>query len=587
MTTGMDEGTSASPALRNSMARVERLSVLVAEAEPTLSQRTVDLLRESGVTKVSSVADGAAALAALEAQMFDLFLCAARLGGTPGAELVRNAKRVSPATRSVLMVAEDEALESAVRPLETLLRPFSRGKLGALLESVAAPSGGLWCQVPQLSLSDILQLYHQSRRSIMVLLSGPIAGRIRLEGGDIVDAEAGELRGLDALSRLLEAEAGLIRTEPPAEPTAVTIEGPFEAVILQAAQRLDERRRDSRLPEPRELAQTPTTHTAVPVPLPPPPRVPEFPSMDGEPRELVSTAEPEESAASNAPPSPGASGTRFDERPAFEPTFFETPPGGGGSRPSLGPLGMFEGAPASAMPHVEAREEDLAGQLRPKRRGRVLITAASLAAIAALAFATTLALRSREREVVTAPPERTEALSLRPAAAPATPDPRTAEAARAGSEASLEPRHPASTPARDDAPAGDAPAGERAAAGVAPTPTSAQAERESFTLTIHSKPPRAKVSEKGKYLGRTPLEVTIERSLVASEPREFLVYQSGHFARRVIQADSAEDVRTTVRLKPKPNGEAGEGTEEDPGAASGAVDKSAPKRLPPGARESL
>jgi CheY-like chemotaxis protein len=226
------------------MAHFARLSVLVAESDATLRGATLELVRQLGVHEVVQSESLGQAVELLRARAFDILLASESLAGGSGLELIAAAERASPATRSILIRAEGESAELPPG-MEALRRPVSTEELRAVLQPVAAPAGGLWCEVPQLSLVDILQMYHQGRRSISVMISGPIAGRVRLEEGEIVDAQTEDLRGLPALSRLLEAESGLLRTEVPAPDSTRTISGPFQFLILHSAQRLDERRRVS------------------------------------------------------------------------------------------------------------------------------------------------------------------------------------------------------------------------------------------------------------------------------------------------------------------------------------------------------
>jgi hypothetical protein len=113
--------------------------------------------------------------------------------------------------------------------------------LEVTLKNVQPPEG-FWCRVPDLSLPDILQLYHQLRRSVTVLVSGPIAGRIRLERGELVHAESDDQLGVSALSRLLATDSGLVRTDLSAFSGTQTIFAPFHRALLDAMDQLDARR---------------------------------------------------------------------------------------------------------------------------------------------------------------------------------------------------------------------------------------------------------------------------------------------------------------------------------------------------------
>lgn len=249
------------------MASLTRLSILIADDDAARSWEIAALLRELGVVHVSEVADAEQLATALRERAFDVLFCSEQVHGQDGVSLLRAARKSAPATRAVLTRSNERSAEPVPSDVEAVQLPFSRVGLLDLLQQTASPHGGLWCEVPALSLSDILQMYHQARRSITVLLSGPVGGRVRLEAGEIVDAEMGDERGIVALSRLLEAETGLIRTAPPPVGAEQTIDAPFQSVLLGAAQKLDERRRDRMLENENTSVSADVLRPSVPLPF--------------------------------------------------------------------------------------------------------------------------------------------------------------------------------------------------------------------------------------------------------------------------------------------------------------------------------
>lgn len=516
MTLGKDDATSDPAAdAGGGKAKLERLSVLVAETDATLSRRTAELLNELGVRDVVSVHSGAQVLEWLRTRAFDILLCAGRLGSSPAIDLMPTAKGVSPATRLVLVLAEGDPEGPPEPGVEILTRPFSRAKLGALLTRVAAPSGGLWCEVPQLSLADILQMYHQGRRSIAVLLSGPIAGRIHLSEGEIVDAAADQLRGLPALSRLLEAESGLVRTETPSFPFERTVEGPFQHMLLEAVHRLDERRRDSQLPMfGADADATPTTHTGMPVA-----------ALSTAPELLL-----EDVRGPSVPPPAGDAGTPEPEATASR------------RWPLLAALGLVV---VSGLAFLGLRMGGTRGN-EPN---------------AALARGTRVEVSGRDRSTLA------EASRPNP---PGTPSesPHLDLPDDTPTGASPEPPQPSSP-------------GGPAQAPVAGSAEAAARVSNSFVLGLHSKPTRARVTENGKLLGRTPLYLEIPRTSVARAPREFIVQLPGYLAYTVTQSDSAKNVRANLVLTPE-SGEltpddANDGFANEPSSPDDARTKARPK----------
>lgn len=481
------------------MANLTRLSVLIGEADVDRSRETAELLKQLGVRDVVQVRALAPLLGALKKQAFDVLICAEQLGDEDGVAVLRAARNVAPATRSVLMRTNDRAGEFVPDDIEAVELPFSRLKLQGLLHRTAAPHGGLWCEVPELSLTDILQMYHQTRRSIVVLLSGPIAGRIWLEGGDIIDAEANGERGMSGLSLLLEAESGLVRTEPPKGPVTRTISAPFQSVILEAARKLDERRRDSLSAAPTAASHTGSGLAAV-----------------------------------------GASGR-----------YSTLPPAGGSERPSLGGAVL---RPAMTPP-IESPAPSPESLLASPRRERRRSWAAMLGVLLGLAVAGVAAsyVGNRVGSSQTREDDDTPEVA---ASAPSTPVQRASDVEPSPPAPARAPAAPAPAPSSAARPAIASP--ERApitSQGPAPTtPRVAAPPRAnaSFELYITSKPPRATVNEGNRALGKTPLRLTISKASLADGPREFILRLAGYLPVKISQAASGSDVEAAVVLSPRP-----------------------------------
>jgi CheY-like chemotaxis protein len=482
------------------MANLTRLSVLIGEADADRSRETAELLKELGVRNVVQVHALAPLLEALKTQAFDVLICAEHLGNDDGVAVLRAARDAAPATRTVLMRTNDRAGEVVPDDIEAVELPFSRLKLQGLLHRTAAPHGGLWCEVPELSLTDILQMYHQARRSITVLLSGPVAGRIWLEAGDIVHAEANGERGMSALSLLLEAESGLVRTEPWKGPLSRTISAPFQSVILQAAQRLDERRRDS-----------------------------------------LSSAPPGASYPGSSPPAGGS------------PRRYPVPPlAGSPDRPSLGGSELRH----AMTPPIEAPdplpESFLASARRERRRSWAALLGVVLGLVVSGLAASYLGNRvgsSQTRQANHTPEVANDPRTNVPPASDVAPSLATPPVA---------PSAPSTTPPSAARPAVVAPEPTPGTSQVLPAPATprvaAPAPRsdDSFELYITSTPSRATVNEGGRVLGKTPLRLSISKASLAGGPREFILRLSGYLPVKISQAPSSSDVEAAVDLSPLP-----------------------------------
>lgn len=103
-----------------------------------------------------------------------------------------------------------------------------------------AASGSYRGAVDGPSLADVLRRLHENRRNVTVEVECTSEEihphtrqvRIHLRNGEVVHAEAGELRGKEALLLALASENGWVRTRAP-QPCRKTIRAPFPALLLE------------------------------------------------------------------------------------------------------------------------------------------------------------------------------------------------------------------------------------------------------------------------------------------------------------------------------------------------------------------
>jgi DNA-binding NtrC family response regulator len=104
-----------------------RGTILIADDEAAVRESLAEVLRDEGY-QVTAAADGTAALAALDAQDFDLVLTDLRMPGADGLAILRHTREVSPQTLVLLMTAH-ATVETAVEALQRgaqdyLLKPL-------------------------------------------------------------------------------------------------------------------------------------------------------------------------------------------------------------------------------------------------------------------------------------------------------------------------------------------------------------------------------------------------------------------------------------------------------------------------------
>jgi hypothetical protein len=286
-------------------------------------------------------------------------------------------------------------------------------------------------------------------------------------------------------------------------------------VILEAAQKLDERRRDSMNAGPPRAAASAGSVAAG------------------------------SSASSRYPGPPVDTGL---ERPSLADTML---------RPAM-------------TPPLEAPGPSPERFLVPDRRGRRRSRLGMLGAVLGLAAAGVAAslignrLGTSQDPRVNEPPEIiATAPGSRPAASEVAESAETPEASRAPDAPASAPAPPVRVPSPAAVPGVVAPeravperaATERATRTNEPAPrvaAPAPPVSTSFELNITSKPPRASVYEGNRVLGKTPLRVTISKASVAGGPREFILRLGGYLPVKISQAASSADVDAAVVLSPRP-----------------------------------
>jgi DNA-binding response OmpR family regulator len=226
-------------------------SILVVDEDREECHSMVRALRAQGYA-ASSAATFSDAVAAARESHYDVLLTDQRIQGGDGMDLILALREASPGTRPVLMSVNATARESQraldLGAVRVLSKPFEVDEMLQAVERAAEYAGGFWASVHGISLIDTLQMFHYSRRSLSVRFLGSVGATLHMREGQLLHAEHGELRGEDALAAILRMPAGSLQTFA-LEPVPQTIFKDFQAVLLDQLRQLDERERDSKLPE--------------------------------------------------------------------------------------------------------------------------------------------------------------------------------------------------------------------------------------------------------------------------------------------------------------------------------------------------
>ena len=227
-----------------------RHRVLLVDDEPGLLETYQQILRQlPSRPEIQTAASGARALAMLEAQPFRLLICDLKMPKMDGLQVLSIVRRKHPSLRTVVLTGvEDEQFRSRAYALGVDLywnKPTSEQEITMFLECLESLLGRDaeegFRGVQSKSLMDIIQLECISQSSsVLRITNGPLTGKVWIQDGELIDAEAGEQRGEAAFQKILSWKAGNFENLPaePNRPRAIFKS--YNAVLLESAQALDE-----------------------------------------------------------------------------------------------------------------------------------------------------------------------------------------------------------------------------------------------------------------------------------------------------------------------------------------------------------
>ena len=228
----------------------KRPKILLADDDPEL----LDLYREilaqvPSQPEIHTAGSGSRAIAMLEAEPFQLLICDLKMPKMDGLQVLAIVRRKYPQLRTVALTAEaDEQFRSRAYALGVDLfwyKPATEQETKMFLECIESllgrETGGGFRGMQSKSLMDIIQLECISRSSSVLRISNSsLTGKIWIQGGEVVDAEAADLRGEAAFQKILSWKAGNFEMLP-AEPSRPrTVFKSYNALLLESAQALDE-----------------------------------------------------------------------------------------------------------------------------------------------------------------------------------------------------------------------------------------------------------------------------------------------------------------------------------------------------------
>jgi CheY-like chemotaxis protein len=193
--------------------------------------------------------NGARAIALLDAEPYRVLICDLKMPKMDGLQVLSIVRRRFPELRTVVMTGvEDEEFRSRAYALGVdlfWLKPDTHHNMQMFLECIEsllgrdAQSG--FRGIQNKSLMDILQMECLSQSSTVFRITrGSLVGKIWILNGDLIDAETDGARGEVAFRRILEWKSGTFETLPSEPERERTIVKSINALLLEAAQAIDE-----------------------------------------------------------------------------------------------------------------------------------------------------------------------------------------------------------------------------------------------------------------------------------------------------------------------------------------------------------
>ncbi len=229
-----------------------RHKILLVDDDPALLKAIGEILAQlPSRPEIHTASNGARGISMLEAHEFRLLIADLKMPKMDGLQMLSIVRRKFPSLRTVVLTGvSDDQFRSRVYALGVDLywqKPLSAQDFRMFCDCIEAlldrrEEAG-FRGVQSKGLVDIVQLECLSHSSgVLRITNGPLVGRIWINDGEVVDAEAEGEHGEPAFQKILAWRTGSFETLA-AEPTRPrTILKSHNVLLLESAQALDEAR---------------------------------------------------------------------------------------------------------------------------------------------------------------------------------------------------------------------------------------------------------------------------------------------------------------------------------------------------------
>src|SRR5206468_7126278 len=198
--------------------------ILLLDDDPDLLDMYREILAQlPSRPEIHTASSGNRAMAMLETEAFQLLVCDLKMPKMDGLQVLSIVRRKYPQLRTVALTSVlDEQFRSRAYALgvdQFWHKPNTEQEIKMFLECLESLLGGEsepgFRGVQSKSLMDIIQLECISQSSsVLRITNRALAGKIWIQDGEVIDAEAGELAGEAAFQKILSWKAGNFETLP-------------------------------------------------------------------------------------------------------------------------------------------------------------------------------------------------------------------------------------------------------------------------------------------------------------------------------------------------------------------------------------
>src|SRR5437016_9409749 len=214
--------------------------ILLVEDDDYLNQSIVNSLRKDGYI-VQGVKSGAEAIRLVWSEEYDVVIGDLRTPGADGFEMLQWLRSFRPTTRMIMVAASSsaadrtQALEAGV--VSYLSKPLDLHQLKEELRRLLQQTG-FSASLDSFDLLDVIQIITMSRKSIALLVNTGLEERgiLGFQGGELIWAEYGVLRGEEAFFALAAHKNGTVIHQPWNEQITPNVTQPLSRLIFQALQ---------------------------------------------------------------------------------------------------------------------------------------------------------------------------------------------------------------------------------------------------------------------------------------------------------------------------------------------------------------